>query len=189
MPGWGRGVRENLTAMTTLSPVVRAAVASTGRCAVMVVVLGVCFALLPLRGARSWMGVVVGGVVLAAIVPLAVRRLRRVLASDRPVLEAVEAVVLLLAMLITGFAAMYYAMNDGGDQFAGLGTRIDAIYFTTSTLSTVGFGDVHATGQAARLAVTVQILFDLAFIGIAARALLTVAQHRAGERQGLLRKP
>ena len=50
----------------------------------------------------------------------------------------VEAIVLLVAMLVLGFAAVYYAMDADQGQFAGLATRVDSVYFTVTTLSTVG---------------------------------------------------
>jgi voltage-gated potassium channel len=115
-------------------------------------------------------------------VPLTAHRLRAVGASDTPVLEAFEALALLLTLLMTGFAAVYYGMNHADDQFRGLDTRVDAIYFTVTTLSTVGFGDITAASQKARVAVTVQMVFDLAFLGIAVRVLTATARRRAGTR-------
>jgi voltage-gated potassium channel len=70
------------------------------------------------------------------------------------------------AMLL--FSTAYYLLAFAQpDQIEGLHTRTDALYFTMSTLSTVGFGDVHAAGQAARAMVTLQLAFDLLVIGIA----------------------
>lgn len=149
----------------------------------MVVVLFAAFALVPLRGDRWWVGMLVGTALLATMIPLAVVRLRRVLASERPGFEASEALIQLLTMLITGFAAVYYAMNRDGTQLTSLDTRVDAVYFTVTTLSTVGFGDVAATSQAARLVVTVQIVFDLLFIGVAVRVFAMAARRRAEERR------
>jgi len=160
---------------------VQAARRSAVRSVALVGVLAVCFGVLPLQGDRWWLGVLIGSAVLAAMVPLTVRRVRRVLGSDRPGLEALEALVLLSGMLVVGFAAIYFAMNRDGDQLAGLDTRIDALYFTVTTLSTVGFGDITASGQAARLVVTVQILCNLVFVGIAVRVFVGAAR-RAGRR-------
>jgi hypothetical protein len=42
-------------------------------------------------------------------------------------------------------------------------------------VATVGFGDIHAQGTAARLLVTVHMLFNLVYLGTALR-LLTGAQ-------------
>jgi voltage-gated potassium channel len=152
------------------------------QCLLSVVVLFTAYAVLPLRGDRWWLGAVIGAAVIIALVPMTVRRLRAVLTSDRPVLEAVEAVVRMLVMLIVGYAAVYYAMDRESGQFTGLDTRIDALYFTVTTLSTVGFGDITASGQAARVVVTVQIAFNLAFLGIVVRAFANVAGRRHRER-------
>jgi voltage-gated potassium channel len=147
-----------------------------------VLVLFVAFAFLPLRGEHWWVGALMGSLLLATTVPVAVSRLRKVLTSERPGFEAAEALVQLVAMLITGFAAVLYAMNRDGTQVTGLETRVDAIYFTVTVLSTVGFGDIHATSQAARIVVTVQILFDLVFLGVLVRVFLGAAKMRVDQR-------
>jgi hypothetical protein len=140
-----------------------------------VVGLVVGYALLPLRGERWWIGAAVGVAAIVGTVPITIRRLHAVRRSDQPVLVALEAVILLLAMLVLGFAAVYFAIGVDVDQFSGLETRIDALYFTVTTLSTVGFGDVHAAGQAARVLVTVQILVNLLFLGIVVRVMARAA--------------
>jgi len=142
-------------------------------------VLLVAYAVLPFRGEWWWVGALLGTALLVGIIPLTVRRVRAVLASERPLVEAAEALVVLLTMLLVGFAALYYAMDRLHGQFSGLDTRLDSMYFTVTTLSTVGFGDITAIGQKSRAAVTAQMLFDLAYVGIAARVLLTAARNRA----------
>ena len=44
-------------------------------------------------------------------------------------------------------------------------TRIDSVYFTVTTFATVGFGDITATTEAARLVVTGQMIADLSSSG------------------------
>ncbi len=146
------------------------------RSVAIVLVLFVAFAFLPLRGEHWWVGALVGAALLATVVPVGLIRLHRVLTSERPGFEAAEALVLLVAMLITGFAAVLYALNRDGTQIAGLDTRVDAIYFTVTVLSTVGFGDIHATSQLARIVVTIQIVVDLIFLGVFVRVLLGAAK-------------
>jgi voltage-gated potassium channel len=146
--------------------------------AIEVALLLVAYTVLPFRGDLWWVGALLGGALLIGIVPLTVRRVRAVLVSARPLVEAGEALVVLLTMLLVGFAALYYAMDRLHGQFSGLDTRLDSLYFTVTTLSTVGFGDIVAVGQKARFAVTVQMLFDLAYVGIAARVLITAARNR-----------
>jgi voltage-gated potassium channel len=58
----------------------------------------------------------------------------------------------------------------------------DALYFSISTLATVGFGDVHAAGQLARGAVAVQIVFNLVFVGTVAAMISGLMRHRATKR-------
>jgi hypothetical protein len=135
------------------------------------------YAVLPLQGGRWWLGAAIGAAVLAATIPLTVHRLRAVLGSDQPALEALSAIVVLLTMLVVGFAAIYFAMDRDHGQFTGLDTRVDAIYFTVTTLSTVGFGDITAASQTARLVVTMQIVFNLVFVGIAVRVLVGAARQ------------
>jgi Ion channel len=46
-------------------------------------------------------------------------------------------------------------------QFQLPARRIDSLYVTVTTFNTVGFGDITATSQTARLVVTVQMILDL----------------------------
>lgn len=135
------------------------------------------FAVLPLRGHRWWVGIGLGVALLVAIAPLTFSRLRKVLGSDRPVAEALEAVVQLFALLVVGFASIYFAMNRDGTQVEGVETRLDALYFTVTTLATVGFGDLVPVSQAARLVVTGQIVSDLIFVGLVVRVFARVASR------------
>jgi voltage-gated potassium channel len=148
------------------------------RSGIAIAVLLIAYSVLPFRGDRWWLGALIGLALLAATIPFTVRRIRLVLVSERPLLEAAEALAVLLTMIIVGFAALYYALDRLDGQFDELETRLDSIYFTVTTLATVGYGDISATGQGARVAVTFQMVFDLLFIGIAARVLVTAAGDR-----------
>lgn len=151
------------------------------RSALVAVVVVTALVVLPLRGDRWWWGIAAGVVLLAVLVVWLVDRVRRVARSERPVVEAAAALVQVLFVLVAGFAATYYALNHDGTQVAGLETRIDALYFTVTTLSTVGFGDVVAVGQEARIVVIIQILFNLVFLGTAVRVLSAAANRRWSE--------
>jgi voltage-gated potassium channel len=67
-------------------------------------------------------------------------------------------------------------------QFTGLATKTDALYFTLTTLTTVGYGDVHADGQLARQVVTLQLVFNVVVLAGAARTLTrgVAGRSRAG---------
>jgi hypothetical protein len=55
-------------------------------------------------------------------------------------------------------------------------TRTGALYFSVTVFSTVGFGDITAKTDPARVIVTVQMFFDLILLGFGARAFLSAVQ-------------
>jgi hypothetical protein len=61
-------------------------------------------------------------------------------------------------------------------------TRTDALYFSVTVFTTVGFGDIAAKSETARVALIVQMLGDLALLGAGARVLLG-AVRRGRERR------
>ena len=80
---------------------------------------------------------------------------------------------LLVAIWLTVlfFALAYYVLTTSHpEQIAGLKTRVDALYLSLSTVSTVGFGDVHAAGQGGRAIVSLQMAFNLLFVSLALSA-------------------
>ena len=141
------------------------------------VLIGV-YAVIPLQTDRWWLGLVIGVVALAGIAPFAVRRAVAVGTSEQPMLDAIEAITMVVAMLVFGFSSVFLAINRGEGQFVGLVTKIDAMYFTITTMSTVGFGDIHASGQAARAAVSIQIVFDLSLLAMSVRLLVRSVRQR-----------
>lgn len=80
----------------------------------------------------------------------------------------VDGLIVSIMAVMVAFSFCFYTMEqrDPG-QFAELHTRLDALYFTAATAASVGYGDVHATGQAARAVVLLQIVFNVVFIGTA----------------------
>lgn len=97
--------------------------------------------------------VVAVGVVIASEVRRSERRLR------------LSHLVLAFEIVLVAFALTYFlVVGSRPQEFSGMATRLDALYFSMATMSTVGFGDVNAQGQIARLLVTIQMLFDLVFV-------------------------
>jgi subtilase family serine protease len=50
--------------------------------------------------------------------------------------------------------------------------KVDALYFTVTVFSTVGFGDITAKTDLARTLVTIQMLFNLVVVGLIAKVIL-----------------
>lgn len=72
---------------------------------------------------------------------------------------------MLLVLLIMASSLSFFLLNQARpEQVTGLETRTDALYFTLSTMTTVGFGDVHAEGQIARAMVCVLIVFNVVVV-------------------------
>jgi voltage-gated potassium channel len=80
--------------------------------------------------------------------------------------------LIVLELLLVAFALTYFSLAvHGQDQMAGIRTRLDALYFSATTITTVGYGDVHPVGQLARGITTAQLVFDVVFIAAFARLL------------------
>lgn len=96
---------------------------------------------------------------------------RQVRGSGRRELTPLQ-LVILVEITACVFALSYYALSvhDHG-QFVGIRTRLDALYFTLTTMTTVGYGDVHAAAQLARALVCIHLVFNLVFLGLLARLL------------------
>jgi hypothetical protein len=134
---------------------------------------------------------VVGGVALTAaglvVVGWIVVREVRAVASGRQQALGARQLLLLLEFVFVLFALAFYVLDVHGEgQVAGLSTRIDALYYSASTMTTAGFGDVHATGQAARALATMQLLFNAVFIALLVR--LLARSTRVGQARDAARE-
>ncbi|WP_329566640.1 potassium channel family protein [Streptomyces sp. NBC_01361] len=148
------------------------------------------YCLLPLDSAFTagtvlWLA---GGIVVVAL--LLSRQIRTISLSQRPELQAMEALAATLTLYLLLFAATYYLMGQSAsDSFSEPLSRSDAVYFTITVFSTAGFGDISARSEPARLLVTGQMLLNLLWIGVAARHLVSAVkqsrtqQHRSAEGQ------
>ena len=98
----------------------------------------------------------------------------------------IDGLVAAIITVIVVFAFAFYVLEvHRPHELAGLRTRLDALYFTASTMLTVGYGDVHATGQTARGLVLVQMVFDVVFVAAAAALLTTRVRSAAAGRTAL----
>ncbi|MGY1899141.1 potassium channel family protein [Nocardia gipuzkoensis] len=120
----------------------------------------------PLGRPAAVLGLVAFVVGVAGLVWLARWRVRRYFRDPRASSGRINDVLLVVCVVVTFFALYYYVLEQRAPgQFAGLHTRTDALYYTIVTLGTVGYGDVHAVGPAAKVATMVQVVFDLGVIG------------------------
>ncbi|WP_371480803.1 potassium channel family protein [Kitasatospora sp. NBC_00315] len=153
-------------------------------------ILLVCYFTLPLdrlgteRPVLSW---TLFCLALTLLTVLLLRKMWQVLtgAGGRPGLG----LVFLIGLALIVFAATYYGLGHGTQEFAGLNTRLDSLYFTVVTMSTVGYGDITPAGQVARLLVVLQIFYNFVFLATAAGTLSSSLRRQLGTRarEGRLR--
>ena len=134
---------------------------------------------LPMQG-RFWpLAAIAGPLAAIGLAPLTRRHLRRVLVSERPLVDATLALALIAELLILGFATTYWILSSQSpEQFEGLVTRTDSLYFTVTVLATVGFGDVHPVGQVGRALTTFNMLTNIVVLAFSVRVLTWAARHR-----------
>ena len=126
--------------------------------------------LLPLDHARNVPLVLVAGLlILAAVIAW---QLRTVAKARYPTVRAIQALATTVPLFLLLFASAYFTMaNANPANFSTHPlTRTDVLYFTVTVFSTVGFGDISAVSQSARLVVTAQMLLDLLALGLVIRA-------------------
>ena len=104
---------------------------------------------------------------------LTVWQVRAITGSRYPGLRAAEALGFIVPFYLLLFASTYFVMERASAaSFTQPLTRTDALYFSVTVFSTVGFGDITAKSEAARVVLIVQMLGDLALLGAGARVLL-----------------
>ncbi|MDR7082773.1 voltage-gated potassium channel Kch [Arthrobacter ginsengisoli] len=126
--------------------------------------------------AAAWIRLV--AVLLVFLSALALQ-LRLITAAEVPQVRAAEAVVETVLMFLCLFALLYTSMaTTDPAAFTEPLTRLDALYFTTVTFATVGFGDITPVSQLARGVVTVQMIAGMGALVMVAK----VAFFAAGRR-------
>ena len=113
-------------------------------------------------------------------------QLTAIVQSPYPGIRAIQALASATALFLLLFASTYFVMSvDDSATFTEPLTRTDALYFTVTVFSTVGFGDVSAQTQIARVVVIVQMLLDLVVLGLGIQVILgAVHQRRATSDPG-----
>jgi len=166
------------------SPSRRTVVAAVARSVASAVAVFVAYALLPLSGHLSLLAGTGLLLTLIVFVVIAVAQVKSVVRSPYPAMRALEVLAVLIPVFIVLFSGYYYVVaRQSPSSFNVALSRTDAVYFTVTVLATVGFGDIVAKAEAARIAVTVQMVADLAVLGVLVRTAARAVTH-GWERQG-----
>lgn len=119
---------------------------------------------------------------LALLGVAVVLEVRGILMSDRPRLRAIRTLAVGVPLFLVVFAATYFTVAHAETgSFTEPLSRTDALYFTVTTFATVGYGDIAAKTELARILVMIQMLIGLLAVGVIAKVVLgavRVAEER-----------
>ena len=156
----------------------RAAVRAVGSVAALVAI----YYLLPLDHASTATAVTILLIGLIGLIGLIARQVLAIIRSAYPAVRAIEALAVSLPFFLLMFAATYFEMAKvSPGTFTQPLTRTDSLYFTVTVFSTVGFGDITAKAEGARLVVTAQMAADLVIVGLGIRVIL--GAERPGQQR------
>jgi len=79
------------------------------------------------------------------------------------------AALVVISLWANFFAGVYWELGASG--FNSVLTKLDAAYFAVTVATTTGFGDIHPVSQAARAAVTCQMVTGFVLLVLGVRAL------------------
>jgi voltage-gated potassium channel len=136
----------------------------------------------PVEGDKSTLRLAldIGITILAVgvVAMVTIREFRRMQSGEALKLTGAQLLIVLEIVLVV-FSATYFALARHADhEMHGIHTRVDALYFTATTLATVGYGDIHSVGQLARVVNTMQLVFDILFIAVFVRLISSAASQR-----------
>jgi voltage-gated potassium channel len=150
----------------------------------------VLYYLLPLHGpfGAATLAELLTGLIVVGL--LAAWQIRSVQQSPHPVLRAAQTLSLLVPLFLVLFAAAYQILAAAAPaSFSRPMSRTDTLYFVVTVFSTVGFGDITAVSEIARVLVILQMIGDLLFIGLAIRALVNAGRRGRTAGRGLEQEP
>lgn len=157
---------------------------SLTRALLSVAVLVTAYYLLPLDHASPGLVAVILAVGLLLLACLVVLQVRSIFFSPHPVQRAVEAIAVSAPLILLLFASAYVALSEhSAGSFGGTLTHTDALYFTVTVFSTVGFGDITPKSESARLLVTAQMIIDIVILGVAIKGIAAAAKWSREHRQ------
>ena len=134
--------------------------------------------LLPLDRSSTAEAVTLLVIGLVALMALVAYQVRSIIRSSFPLLRGVEALATSIPFFLLLFASTYVVLATiSAGNFNQPLSRTDALYFTVTVFATVGFGDITAKTEVARLVVTGQMLADLIVLGLGVRVLLSAVQR------------
>ncbi len=174
----GVGATEMMS-LQDLSPAERRRLIAIGllRALIATTLLVVAYYLLPFSDVSKAKSVVLLVVGMLAVILIVIWEVRAILKAAHPGVKAVEALAITAPLFLLLFASAYYLMEQATPgSFSQSLSRTDALYFTVTTFSTVGYGDITAKSEGARVLVIFQMLADLILLGFGLKVIFGAVQ-------------
>jgi hypothetical protein len=149
------------------------------RSAALIILVVVILNQLPEEQNIQAFGVIAGMLVLATIyVVFFIRQLRAVQKSKFPNIRAAEAMFTTGILLLAIFSSIYVGISlSNPGAFTEVLTPFSSMYFSTTVLATVGFGDIAPNTVPARSAAMTQMVLNLVYIGVVVKVFAGAAKR------------
>jgi voltage-gated potassium channel len=115
------------------------------------------------------------------VVVVFIAQFRSILHARFPVLRAARALAVVIPLFLVLFSGIYLSLSHTSTtDFNVTLNHTSAMYFTITTFSSVGFGDITPHTGLAQMVVSIQMLLDLVIVATGARLLFHAAQRSRG---------
>ncbi len=160
------------------------------RAALTATALVTLYYVVPFAGRFSNAGYALLPVGLIAFAVLTRFEVRAIVRSDTPWMRVVQLLATVVPFFVIVLASTYFLMSrQSPDAFSEHLGRTDALYFTMTVFSTLGFGDIVPLTHAARIVVMIQIVGDLVVLGAGVHVLTGAVSRGIEQRRGQRREP
>ena len=148
------------------------------------VIVVAAYYLLPLDNLAGISLAVTLAVGLLALTAVVAYQVRAIIRHRHSAVRAIEALAITVPVFLVLFAATYFMMEQSSPDGFNVDslTRTDSLYFTVTVFATVGFGDITATSQVARVVVIAQMILDLLVLGLVVKVFLGAVEIGRGLR-------
>jgi hypothetical protein len=151
---------------------------------IIVAVVLVLYALTPVNAGPAAVAAVMSSLAsLGFLLWMMARQTRRIARHPEPTLAAIEALTLLGTLFVLSFSLTYVALSaSDAASFSQPVDKVAAIYFSMTIMSTVGFGDIVAVSDVARMTVVVQMIANLVLLALVVQLITGVARWARTQR-------
>lgn len=149
-------------------------------------VLIAVYAVLPVGGVSGFQIIIrlaTAGLVIIGTVLWGIHAVNK---AALPLPRAMEALFVTIFVAMATFATAYLNLSaHDSDSFSEPLGKISSLYFTVTTLATVGYGDITPKSDPARISVMIQMVINVAVVGTAVKVIIEKARTRRGESRAI----